>query len=209
MSDEITNEPTEEAAPAAAETQAEETIAKSAVPEIVKARLAREQKKHEAEKAALVAEIEKLKNKGKKQASTPPKEQPTQMDPAVLERLDRLEAERAADARQAAFDKQLAGRQIPDEQRANMLKAFDPENPSGIEGWIAATVVKQDEQQPPVNASTGAPAGTVPDQSANATQWSRDQIERMKEQGSFRQAADRFFHAGSAGSVFSARKRKG
>lgn len=211
MSDENnSNEPIENVEPAEVETQAEEMIAKSAVSEIVKARVAREQKKHEAEKAELLAQIEKFKSQGKTKPQTKAKE--SEPDPMIAElhqTVQKLEQKLSEGERQAAFEKQLAGRKLPDGERENVYNAFDPENPDKVESWINAIAIKPDQQRPTVTASTGAPAGGPPDFNAQATSWSRDDIERLKSTGKFREAADKFFHAGSNGAVFKARNNKG
>jgi len=178
--------------PPIADTQAADTLSKDAVAEIVKSRLARAEKKHEAELAALRAELEKSKAKSAK--STPKKADPGP-DPEVAElkaKFEQLEQQRVAESNARAFAETMAAKGIDAELHPLLRPHFDPSDPDKLDAMIA-TLPKTAAPSTPYQ-SPGAPAaGNTVDKETNPLHWSRDTVEHLKAKGKLRSAFEEYY----------------
>ncbi len=177
-----TNPPQETptAAPPAEETPQEDLIPKSKVEQIVRDRLERDRKTRSKQEPVAPA----------------PREEPKPSDPGYAElkaKLDFAEALDELDWKPSKDDREHLRDAFNKGTEAMLKLAVRLKPPGTTTPPAAAAPTEPPAPTGPGYKSPGAPAGAPPEVlDRDATKWSKDYIERLRENGTFLQELDKF-----------------
>jgi hypothetical protein len=201
------------------------------VNDIVQKRLDKDRKKYGEQIETLSKTLEQVQAQLKaqpapKQEQQKPKpmqdSEPNAALAEVMEKQAALEARLAKAEADKAYAETVANLHLTPEQRAELRDLFDPAKPDAFTERVqrlglgkAPEPAKQETAPPPEEnpvpngkqyQSPGAPAGARTDEvfESDATKWSKDYIDRLREQGTFLEEVEKYKRSlpGGSNSLF-------